>query len=44
LIRGEFTDQGQDCHERHYHERVLQALAQRAAKLGMKMVPAEQPA
>ncbi len=45
LTKGEeYTDQGQDYHERHYRERVLQALAQRAAKLGMKMVPAEQPA
>jgi transposase len=40
----EYTDQGQDYYEQRYRERVLRALSQRAAKLGMKMVPAEQPA
>lgn len=45
LTKGEeYTDQGQDYYEQRYRERVLQALSQRAAKLGMKMVPAEQPA
>ena len=48
LTKGqEYTDQGQDYYEERYRERVLQALSQRAAKLGMQMVPiasAEQPA
>jgi transposase len=44
LTKGqEYTDQGQDYYEQRYRERVLRALSQRAAKLGMKMVPAEQP-
>ena len=45
LTKGEeYTDQGQDYYEQRYRERVLRALSQRAAKLGMKMVPIEQPA
>jgi len=45
LTRGEeYTDQGQDYYEQRYRERVLRALSQRAAKLGMRMIPAEQPA
>ena len=48
LTRGqEYTDQRQDYYEERYRERVLGALSQRAAKLGMQMVPiapAEQPA
>jgi hypothetical protein len=45
LTKGEqYTDQGQDYYEQRYRERVLLTLSQRAAKLGMKMVPAEQPA
>ena len=45
LTKGEaYTDQGQDYYEERYRERVLRALSQRAAKLGMKMVPIEQPA
>jgi transposase len=45
LTKGEqYIDQGQDYYEQRYRERVLRALSQRAAKLGMKMVPAEQPA
>lgn len=48
LTKGqEYTDQGQDYYEERYRERVLRALSQRAAKLGMQMVPiapAEQPA
>lgn len=45
LTRGEeYTDQGQDYYEERYRERVLRALSQRAAKLGMKMVAIEQPA
>jgi transposase len=45
LTKGEeYTDQGQDYYEERYRERVLRALSQRAAKLGMKMVAAEQPA
>ena len=47
LTKGqEYTDQGQDYCEECYRERVLRALSQRAAKLGMHMVPiapAEQP-
>ena len=45
LTKGEeYTDQGQDYYEERYRERVLRALSQRAAKLGMKMVATEQPA
>ena len=45
LTQGEeYTDQGQDYYEQRYRERVLRALSQRAAKLGLKMVPIEQPA
>jgi transposase len=45
LTKGEeYTDQGQDYYEERYRERVLRALSQRAAKLGMKMVAIEQPA
>jgi len=44
LTKGEeYTDQGQDYYEERYRERVLRALSQRAAKLGLKMVPIEQP-
>ena len=40
LTKGqEYTDQGQDYYEERYRERVLRALSQRAAKLGMLMVP-----
>src|SRR5882672_11077557 len=35
----EYTDQGQDYYEERYRERVLRALSQRAAKLGMQMIP-----
>jgi transposase len=45
LTKGqEYTDQGQDYYEERYRQRVLRALSQRAAKLGMKMVAIEQPA
>jgi transposase len=45
LTKGEeYTDQGQDYYEERYRERVLRALSQRAAKLGLKIVPVEQPA
>jgi transposase len=44
LTKGqEYTDQGQDYYEERYRERVLRALSQRAAKLGMKIVALEQP-
>jgi len=45
LTKGEeYLDHGQDCCEDCHRERVLRALSQRAAKLGMQMVPIEQPA
>jgi hypothetical protein len=45
LTKGEeYTDQGQDYYEERYRERVLRALAQRAAKLGVQVVPVDQPA
>ncbi len=45
LTKGEeYTDQGQDYFEDRNRERVLRALSQRAAKLGMRMVPMPQPA
>ena len=40
----EYTDQGQDYYEERCRERVLRALSQRAAKLGMQMIPIAQPA
>lgn len=39
---GEYTDQGQDCYEERYRERVLRQLTQRANKMGMKLVAVEQ--
>ena len=42
----EYTDQGQHYYAERYRERVLRALSQRAAKMGMQMVPiasVEQP-
>jgi transposase len=45
LTKGEeYTDKGQDYYEERYRERVLRALSQRAAKMGMQMVPIAQPA
>jgi len=45
LTKGEeYTDQGQDYYEERYRERVVRQLTQRVAKLGLKIVPAEQPA
>lgn len=44
LTKGEqYTDQGQEYYEQRYRERMLPALSQRTAKLGMKMVAVEQP-
>ena len=45
LTKGEeYTDQGQDYYEERYRERVLRALSQRAAKLGLQLMPIAQPA
>ena len=45
LTKGEeYTDQGQDYYEERYRGRVLRRLAQRAEKLGMKLVVNENPA
>jgi transposase len=45
LTKGEeYVDQGQDYYEERYRERVLRNLTQRAEKMGMKLVVAEQPA
>ena len=45
LTKGaEYTDQGQDYYEERYRQRVLHALTQRAAKMGLRIVPIEQPA
>ena len=45
LTKGqEYTDQGQDYYEERCRQRVDRALSQRAAKMGLKIVPAEQPA
>jgi transposase len=45
LTKGEeYTDQGQDYFEQRYQEGILRHLSQRAEKLGMKLVAAEQPA
>jgi len=44
LTKGEeYTDQGQDYYEERYRERVLRQLSQRAQKMGMMLVAAEQP-
>ena len=40
-IGEEYTDQGQDYYEERYRERVLRQLAQRAEKMGMRLVPGE---
>ena len=45
LTKGEeYTDQGQEYFEERYRERVLRQLAQRAEKMGMKLVVNPQPA
>ena len=45
LTKGEeYTDQGQDYYEERYRERVLRNLAQRAEKMGMRLVATEQTA
>lgn len=45
LTKGEeYTDKGQDYYEERYRERVLRQLAQRAEKMGMKLVASENPA
>lgn len=45
LTKGEeYADQGQDQYEERYRQRVLHSLTQRAAKMGLKFVPIEQPA
>lgn len=45
LTKGEeYTDQGQDYYEERHRERVLRQLAQRAKKMGMKLVASEQTA
>jgi transposase len=45
LTKGqEYTDNGQDYFEERYRQRVLHNLAQKAKKLGMALVPTEQPA
>ena len=45
LTKGEeYTDQGQGYYEERYRERMLRQLAQRAKKMGMKLVVNEQPA
>lgn len=42
LTKGEeYTDQGQDYYEDRYRERVLRQLAQRAEKMGMRLVPGD---
>ncbi|MBN8488554.1 MAG: hypothetical protein J0M20_12635 [Burkholderiales bacterium] len=45
LTKGEeHTDQGQDYFEERYRERVIRQITQRAAKLGLSVVPAAQAA
>ena len=40
LTKGEeYTDQGQDYFEERYRERVIRQISQRAAKLGLSVVP-----
>jgi len=40
----EYTNQGRDYYEERYRERVLRALAQRAAQPGMQILPIAQSA
>lgn len=40
----EYTDQGQDYFEERHRQRVLYNLAHKARKMGMTLVPVEQPA
>ncbi|MCX8565279.1 MAG: Transposase [Glomeribacter sp. 1016415] len=43
LTKGtEYIDQGQDYYERHYQQRVVHSLSQRAEKLGFQLVPISQ--
>lgn len=43
LTKGEeYTDQGQEYYEERYRQRVLHHLSQRAEKMGMKLVAAQQ--
>jgi transposase len=43
LTKGaEYTEQGQDCYEERYRQRVMHHLARRAEKLGLQLVPAPQ--
>ena len=45
LTKGqEYTDQGQEYYEERYRQRVLRQLAQRAEKMGMKLVATAQTA
>jgi transposase len=45
LTKGEeYTDQGQDYYEKQHRERVLRNLAQRAEKMGMRLVATEHAA
>ena len=45
LTKGEeYTNQSRDYYEERYRERVLRALAQRAAQLGMQILPIAQSA
>ena len=45
LTKGqEYTDRGQEYYEERYRQRVLHHLTQRAGKLGMRLVAAEQVA
>jgi len=42
LTKGEeYTDQGEAYYEERYHDRIVKQLAQRAEKMGMKLVAAE---
>ena len=44
LTKGEeYTDQGQDYYEERYRERVLRALSQHIAKLGIQIALIGQP-
>jgi len=43
LTKGEeYVDQGQDYYEKRYRDSVVKNLTQRAAKLGLMVIPAEQ--
>jgi hypothetical protein len=40
---GEYSDPGMDYYEQKYHQQILTHLKDRAAALGLELIPIEQP-